>query len=58
MPLKGSWERLVASRRDNIRYQEWERDQKPEYCPHDGAVLEEREDGTRNCPMGNYRWEP
>ena len=28
----------------------------PDSCPFDGAVLDVRSDGIRNCPMGNYRW--
>ncbi len=29
----------------------------PVACPHDGAVLEVRADGVRNCPQGDFRWE-
>ena len=50
------WEQLISAWRDTLRRAEWERDQPPRYCPHDGSVLVEREDGVRNCPMGDYRW--
>ena len=53
-----SWEQLRAVQRENQASAEWEREQPPEYCPKDGAVLIERADGVRDCPMGNYRWEP
>ena len=50
------WEQLVAAIKSNIKSEENERDQPPEYCPHDGAVLVKR-GNVRNCPMGNFRWE-
>ena len=53
-----SWEQLVGARRENEQAEAWERDQPPAYCPHDGATLIERRDGARDCPMGNFRWEP
>jgi len=52
------YEALISAQQDNQRAAEWERDQPPEYCPVDGAPLVERDDGTRNCPMGNFRWTP
>lgn len=52
------YETLIAVQRDNARYAEWERDQPPEYCPYDGAILQENDEGVRNCPMGNFRYEP
>lgn len=50
-----SWEQIEAAIRDNVRYGEWERDQPPEYCPLDGAVLVVR-GNVRDCPMGNWSW--
>ena len=50
------WYQLISSIKDNA--ENAERDQPPECCPHDGALLVERADGVRDCPMGNFRWEP
>lgn len=47
---------LESIRRSNIARAEWERDQAPVYCPHDGTPLRENKDGVRDCPMGNYTW--
>lgn len=52
------YEALISALLDNEQNADWEASQPPEYCPHDGTVLEEREDGVRHCPMGNYRWVP
>lgn len=29
----------------------------PVACPYDGELLEVHPNGTRNCPLGNYRWQ-
>lgn len=52
------WEKLIAIRESNRRFAEEELRQPPAYCPHDGTLLQVRSDGVRNCPMGNYTWEP
>ena len=28
----------------------------PDTCPNDGSLLDVRDDGVRNCPMGDYTW--
>lgn len=52
----GGWDKLESAFRENAQEIERERKLKPQRCPHDGMLLEER-DGIRNCPMGNYTWE-
>lgn len=51
-----SWEQLKAILQTNRQETAEERRQPPETCPIDGTVLDVREDGVRNCPMGNFRW--
>jgi len=51
-----SWEQLSAileTHQNNVRE---ETSSPPTACPIDGALLEIRGDGVRNCPMGNYTW--
>ena len=51
-----SWEQLSAileTHQNNVRE---EASSPPTACPIDGAALEIRGDGVRNCPMGNYTW--
>ena len=53
-----SWEQLTdirAVNRQDARDNERE-EAKPDVCPIDGTVLEIREDGVRNCKMGNFSW--
>lgn len=52
------WRQLEAVIRENREAAEWEARQPPSFCPHDGATLIEGPRGVRDCPMGNYRWEP
>ena len=49
------WETLESILHQNAERAEWERQQPPERCPHDGEVLRER-NGVRDCPWGNYTW--
>jgi len=44
--------------RENRRLVEEARDAIPSECPLDGEPLQENAAGVRNCPFGNYRWEP
>ena len=50
-------EQLRAIRRSNVARAEWERDQPPAYCPHDGTPLRENRAGVRDCPRGDFTWE-
>ena len=51
------WEQLEAMLDENREEYEREQNTPPDACPFDGAILDVRSDGVRNCPMGNYRWE-
>lgn len=51
-----SWEQLKAILDENRREAAQAESQPPAACPIDGDLLEIGPDGTRNCPMGNYRW--
>lgn len=51
------WEQLgnIAQRnRQEARQQAME---KPIACPIEGDILDVRDDGIRNCPLGNFRWQ-
>jgi hypothetical protein len=50
------WEQLKTIRDENARLREQEAREPPVACPIDGSLLDMRTDGTRNCPMGNFRW--
>lgn len=52
------FETLSEIARENRRLEEEARLRAPVDCPIDGTPLQVRADGVRNCPMGNYRWEP
>lgn len=51
------WEELEAIHREQAEIVRDEMRATPDRCPIDGAVLQLREDGVLNCPMGNYRIE-
>ena len=50
------WEELQAILKQQRRDATDEANKPPVACPIDGTVLDVRPDGTRNCPLGNYRW--
>lgn len=52
-----SWATLHQIVKANRAEAERAEAQPPEDCPVDGALLDIRADGVRNCPYGNYRWE-
>lgn len=43
---------IDANRQEQAAYNA----QPPDACPNDGTPLETGRDGTRNCPMGDYRY--
>ena len=51
------WRQLEANRQANLQRLEDAAEQPPTRCPHDGAVLQRRDDGVLHCPMGNYTWD-
>jgi hypothetical protein len=51
-----SWEQLRAILEENRLDREREEREPPVACPIDGTLLDVRDDGVRNCPMGNYTW--
>lgn len=51
-----SWEQLKATIDEQREAEREDERTPPVACPIDGEVLDERPDGTRNCPLGNYRW--
>ena len=51
------WDTFVEIARENERDARAALMRVPTACPIDGMTLQER-GGIRNCPMGNYRWEP
>ena len=52
-----SWMQLQALIRENREGAQREAADPPVACPIDGALLDIRADGTRNCPAGNFRWD-
>ena len=51
-----SWDQLAEMAKENRERRERAALEPPEECPIDGMALDVRDDGVRNCPMGNYRW--
>ena len=51
------WRQLEAIQRTHRRRLEEAAEQPPIRCPHDGIVLQRRDDGVVHCPAGNYIWE-
>lgn len=52
-----SFETLREIARENREEAERAASRPPVACPLDGTPLQVRGE-VRNCPMGNYRWEP
>ena len=51
------WEQLNALLKENREQTQREMPEPPVSCPIDGALLDVKPDGARNCPMGNFRWD-
>ena len=51
-----SWSQLREIREENRREAARQAADPPVECPHDGAPLTVKADGTRFCPMGNFVW--
>lgn len=51
-----SWEQLRNILTQNREEADLEAREPPDMCPYDGARLDVRADGIRNCPMGNFTW--
>lgn len=52
-----SWDTLLAIGKANANQRAIDAAQPPTTCPIDASVLAVHPlDGSRNCPMGNYRW--
>ena len=51
-----SWESLKTILGENRALLGQAAQEPPVACPIDGDILDIAEDGTRSCPMGNYRW--
>lgn len=52
-----SWNQLLNIIKENREALEEDRGDPPLVCPLDGELLDINERGTRNCPLGNYRWD-
>ena len=51
-----SWEQLQAILKTNRTDKGIENREPPVACPVDGHILDIHPEGSRNCPLGNYRW--
>ena len=51
------WEQLHTIIKENREEAQREAVDPPVACPIDGELLDIRADGTRNCKLGNYRWD-
>ena len=52
------WNQIQSIIDQNDETEKLDAQEPPVTCPLDGAILDIGSDGhTRNCPMGNYRWE-
>jgi len=50
------WAQLLNYIKENRRTRAEEQRKPPVACPIDGEILDVRGDGTRNCPLGNFRY--
>ena len=51
-----SWNDLLVMSQENRRQAAEASSKPPTVCPIDGDILDVKADGTRNCPMGNFKW--
>lgn len=51
-----SWNQLQSLIDENRSDARVEANTPPTVCPIDGAALNVKADGVRDCPMGNFRW--
>lgn len=52
-----SWAELQSILAENREQRATEAVTPPVSCPNHGEPLDVREDGVRNCPFGDYRYE-